>query len=312
MDMVPSGDGGDAYLCAPRRLRLHDGHRRCEARGRGRVPRQDRHGLPRRGPRRKARRQRRRHEVHGEGGLIPATLAFVKRSPSGDARYAFLLEGSGGPVPRQMMSRRELDGEPGFIMFGSISMARNRSRRRSRPRLPGSPGPTRSTRAREAPSPASIPISGRPHSGTARATSAPSPDGSLSAIVKASSEDIEWLYPDLSEEATVERMLGSGPELVVVTRGPQGALAATKREKAEAEGMAVEVADTIGAGDTFHAALLFLLDRDGVRTRQELRSLDATRLRSMLAFANAAAAADCTRAGAQPPYLAEVEGYLSK
>ncbi len=311
MDMVPSGDGGDAYLARPggcayttaiaaARLGAEVeflGRIGTDFLGEALAERLAANGV---GTRFTARRD------------DPATLAFVKRSPSGDARYAFYSKGAADRSLSPDDVPPELDGEPGFIMFGSISMAQEPVASTIEALIARESGPHADPRAGSALAcldPNIRPALIADREGYLRSFARWL---SLSAIVKASSEDIEWLYPDLSEEATVERMLASGPELVVVTRGPQGALAATKREKAEAEGMAVEVADTIGAGDTFHAALLFLLDRDGVRTRQELRSLDATRLRSMLAFANAAAAADCTRAGAQPPYLAEVEGYLSK
>ena len=256
MDMVPSGDGGDAYLARPggcayttaiaaARLGAEVeflGRIGTDFLGEALAERLAANGV---GTRFTARRD------------DPATLAFVKRSPSGDARYAFYSKGAADRSLSPDDVPPELDGEPGFIMFGSISMAQEPVASTIEALIARESGPHADPRAGKRPRLPRSQYQARPHSGPRGLPTLLRPDGSLSAIVKASSEDIEWLYPDLSEAAAVERMLASGPELVVVTRGPQGALAATKREKAESEGMAVEVADTIGAGDTFHAALLF-------------------------------------------------------
>ena len=78
----------------------------------------------------------------------------------------------------------------------------------------------------------------------------------LSDVVKASDEDIAWLY---GEETPVEdvmrRWLAMGPGLVVVTRGPWGAYArlSNERDMLVIDPLNVEVGDTVGAGDTFMA-----------------------------------------------------------
>jgi fructokinase len=61
------------------------------------------------------------------------------------------------------------------------------------------------------------------------------------------------------------------------------------------------VIDTVGAGDTFHAALLARLDRDGRLTRDALLALDTESLRDVLSEAVAAAGITCTRLGADLP-----------
>ena len=73
----------------------------------------------------------------------------------------------------------------------------------------------------------------------------------------------------------------------------------------------MKVADTIGAGDTFHAALLARFELDGISTRSAIEALGPADLRAILEFANAAAALDCTRSGAEPPYLEEVIEWLA-
>jgi fructokinase len=69
----------------------------------------------------------------------------------------------------------------------------------------------------------------------------------------------------------------------------------------------VEVVDTVGAGDSFLAACLFGLRREGaLLSRQALRGLSADVLLRCLSFACRAAALTCSRPGADPPFLREL------
>jgi fructokinase len=67
------------------------------------------------------------------------------------------------------------------------------------------------------------------------------------------------------------------------------------------------VADTIGAGDTFHGAFLAWLERKGKMSRPALAALTEAELYNALFFANKAASIVCSRQGAEPPTLREVE-----
>jgi len=69
---------------------------------------------------------------------------------------------------------------------------------------------------------------------------------------------------------------------------------------------AVEVVDTIGAGDSFHAALLFALREQGRLPRAELPDMTQAELRRSLSFAAACAAVTGTRPGADPPRWSEM------
>jgi fructokinase len=121
-------------------------------------------------------------------------------------------------------------------------------------------------------------------------------------VAKVSDEDLAILYPGLADEDIASGWLNLGPSIVVVTRGARGGLALTARHRVEVAAPAVEVVDTVGAGDAYSAGLLAWLDGRQVRTREAVERLDADELRSALDRAGRVAALTCTRPGADPPY----------
>nr|WP_315219780.1 carbohydrate kinase [uncultured Duganella sp.] len=125
-------------------------------------------------------------------------------------------------------------------------------------------------------------------------------------LLKISDEDIGHLYPGRSPRAFMDMALEAGVALVVVTRGGEGVLAATATLALELPAVKIDVVDTVGAGDTFQAALLSHLGEHGLLTRAALRKLDAPALQAALAFAGHAAAITCSRRGADMPRLEEV------
>ena len=232
----------------------------------------------------------------------PVTLAFVKRQADGNARYAFY---SGGAADRSLMPAdlpASLGPEAVFLLLGSISLAQEPSgstieafAARQADRLllsldpnarPGLFGDDDSWRARL--------LRMLPHL----------------AIVRLSDEDLSWMLPGMAEAEAIGAILARGPELVVLTRGASGSAAFRKGESIEVKSRKVAVVDTIGAGDTYHAALLVALEKAGVRDRPGLRSLGAQALREALEWAGAAAALDCTKAGAEPPTYDELASFM--
>ncbi|OYO22779.1 carbohydrate kinase [Enemella dayhoffiae] len=139
----------------------------------------------------------------------------------------------------------------------------------------------------------------------------------LSDVVKASDEDIEWLYGDLPLEQVIDDWRGRGPKLVVVTRGPWGAIAAltAERELIQMDQLPVTVADTVGAGDSFMAGLISgLVDADFVGSRAAAARLAVARwadVRPALQRAVATAAITVSRAGAYGPTRGEVDAALA-
>lgn len=134
----------------------------------------------------------------------------------------------------------------------------------------------------------------------------------LSDVVKASDEDVEWLYPG-ADAATVARdwvALGAG--IVVVTAGGDGAIAVTAGHEVRIPSFRVDVVDTIGAGDSFMAALISgLADRGllGAGRRAALSAIDEATLTALVDRAARAAAITVSRAGAEPPTRAELDAF---
>jgi fructokinase len=134
----------------------------------------------------------------------------------------------------------------------------------------------------------------------------------LADIVRMSDADFEFLYGGNEYAGRAKSFMAAGASLVVVTRGIQGAQAWHKTAGAvEVEAPAVEVVDTIGAGDSFQAALLFALRAIGRIERESLARTDSAELRRALSFASHCAAFTCGRAGADPPRATDVGAELA-
>jgi len=130
-----------------------------------------------------------------------------------------------------------------------------------------------------------------------------------SDLVKASDEDLGHLWPGLDVEAAAQHLLQLGPAAVVVTRGGAGATWFGRAATAEVASLPVEVADTIGAGDTFGAAMIDALwERGdlGAGRRAHLHALTAAEAEGVLAHAARAAAVTVSRPGADPPRRSEL------
>jgi fructokinase len=128
----------------------------------------------------------------------------------------------------------------------------------------------------------------------------------LAHIVKASDEDLDWLYPDREPEATIAAWARLGPDFCVVTRGGEGAVAYLGERRLSAPAPRVNVVDTVGAGDSFTSALIAAMDFDMALGRGK-GAVSLADLARWLAFAATASAITCTRKGSDPPTREEVE-----
>lgn len=127
-------------------------------------------------------------------------------------------------------------------------------------------------------------------------------------IVRLSQVDLDYLYPGREPADVIGEWLACGPSVALLTLGANGAIAYTAETQARVGGIPTQVVDTVGAGDTFlAAALAFLHQRGLLSRRQALRGMGPDVLHGCLAYAVRAASINCSRPGANPPYLHEME-----
>ena len=125
-------------------------------------------------------------------------------------------------------------------------------------------------------------------------------------LLKISEEDLGLLQPGVAPETFAATALAHGVKAVVVTRGALGALGWTAQVSATVAPVPVQVIDTVGAGDTFQAALLTWLAEHDALSASAVGELTQAGLHDALTFAAKAAAITCSRRGADMPRRAEL------
>jgi len=129
-------------------------------------------------------------------------------------------------------------------------------------------------------------------------------------VIKVSDEDLAWYAPGRPPEEVAAQWASRGPALVVVTLGGSGAFAVTSRgERVDVIAPRVEVADTVGAGDSFMGGLvdgLWSAGLLGAHRRDALLAIDTETLTAVLERCVRIAAITVSRPGADPPTAAEL------
>ncbi|MGP9602632.1 carbohydrate kinase family protein [Brachybacterium sp. AOP42-E1-35] len=131
----------------------------------------------------------------------------------------------------------------------------------------------------------------------------------LSDVVKASDEDVAWLYGTDDVEDVVASWRELGPALTVMTRGAEGAVGFAESGRVQVSPVVIDAVDTVGAGDTFSAGILDALAAKGLlgaQKRPALAAMPSVEVASVLRRAAALAAITVSRAGANPPWSHEL------
>ena len=123
----------------------------------------------------------------------------------------------------------------------------------------------------------------------------------ISSVIKVSDDDLVWLYPGQELADIASRWVKDGVALVVVTHGAQGLVGYTADGATKVDGVKIDVADTVGAGDTVGAIIVEAMVEKGIMT------LIGEELEATLRRAAIAAGITCSRKGAQPPYKHELK-----
>ena len=231
-------------------------------------------------------------------GDEPTTLAVAGIGPDGSARYSFHVDGT---ADRLVVDPGELPGDTTILSLGTLSLVLE----------PGATTYETVLRRHSARGGLTVmdpnvrpDVIADPAAFRARFASWLPDIGML----KLSVEDAAWLAGGTDDvPGAVRDWLTKGPAVAIVTHGAEGILAFTAAgEVVEVPTVAAEVVDTIGAGDTVHGALLHWLHRQGIATASAVRDVDTGGWAEALAFAASAAAVTVSRAGAEPPYAAEL------
>ncbi|MEO0548186.1 MAG: PfkB family carbohydrate kinase, partial [Pseudomonadota bacterium] len=129
----------------------------------------------------------------------------------------------------------------------------------------------------------------------------------MADIVKVSDEDLDWLAEGVAHDAAIKSWLDGGTSIVLLTEGKDGATAFTESGSVHEDVVAVDVVDTVGAGDTFNAGLLSSLLEQGCLTKSSLKTITDQALSTALKRAVQVAAVTVSRAGANPPWKVELD-----
>ena len=129
-------------------------------------------------------------------------------------------------------------------------------------------------------------------------------------LIKVSDEDLGLLYPEQDPQRIIEGWLEHRSQLVFLTRGGEGATVFSRRHGSwSVPATAVKIADTVGAGDTFQAALIAWLTEQQLDSVQGLQQLERGQVDAMLRFAVQAAALTCGKTGPDLPYRHQLQSF---
>jgi fructokinase len=233
-------------------------------------------------------------------------LAFIKVEEGKDPQYAFYIEGTvdQGLSPQELPA---LPADTNCIVFGSVSMTLDP--------IAGTIESLIFSEAEKKKTVIAFDPNIRPFAIKDRAAYLKRFEKWIAAstIAKISSEDFEYIFPGAKPDEALQKIIDMGARLAIITLGEKGSAALLRRDdgsiiKAAAAGESVaNLIDTVGAGDTFHGAFLAYLEMKGKLSYNDVISLSEDDLQGALAFANRAAAIVCSRHGAQPPFLKELE-----
>ena len=132
----------------------------------------------------------------------------------------------------------------------------------------------------------------------------------LADVVKASDEDVRWLYGATPVTQVLAHWAALGPSVCAVTQGGDEVVVLAAGELQRFPTLPSRVVDTVGAGDSFMAGLVSgLLDAGllgGPDARERLRFAEWPAINAAVDRALACAAITVSRAGANPPTRAEL------
>ncbi len=232
-----------------------------------------------------------------ESSEKPCTLAVATLDSAGVASYSFYLDGTAGPDVDYAAAKKAFPADATAVHVGALGLVME-------------PFGTAIERLVLTDVPAGALVMLDPNCRPGAVADPASYRERISAIarradiVKASAEDLAYLVPGVPLEAAATMLRNDGASLVLVTDGPRPARAFLSDTVLAEDVPAVTVVDTIGAGDAFGGGFLAWWTAHGLGQADLVRS---DLVRKALRAAVTAAALTCTRPGADPPTMAELQ-----
>ena len=235
------------------------------------------------------------HTSHVLRSALPTSLAFVTpEDKSGEVRYQFYINQTAATSIQLSQIPAELPSSINTLLFGSVSLAIE-------------------------PAASALMSFMQRHAGDRIITLAPNirpsliPDPDMfrerfmlflqcADIVKLSLTDLRWLYPGQERSEFAELCFKNGVSILFLTSGSHGAWGITRSFECFMEAPRVELCDTVGAGDSFHAGIIAYLNRSRQLSADSLANIHSQDLKDCLAFGSHVAASTCSRPGADPPW----------
>ncbi|MCX8529603.1 MAG: carbohydrate kinase [Rhodoluna sp.] len=233
-----------------------------------------------------------------------STLAIVSLNEAGVPTYSFYVNGTSdwGWTKEELPTQEQLDKEQiNCIQFGRLTMAME----------PGNL--VIENWAREL---KNVTIS---HDINIRAALGFDPNkekervertNKFSNIIKASDEDIEWLYQNKRNVDVVAQEWAKDGKIILITRGADGVSIFRNDERMDVPSRKINVVDTVGAGDTFCANLLGQL-QDNKYLGKDLNQIPSEELKNFVYISGIAASITCERAGCEPPTQEDLKAVLA-
>lgn len=220
----------------------------------------------------------------------PSTLAVTSIDERGGASYDFYVDGTADWQWTE--AELEVSAASSIVHFGSLASW-----------IPPGDGVIRAAMARSTALVTYDPnIRPRLVGHRRRAQTVIEESVALADVVKASEEDLHWLYPHVLPSEVATRWLTGRPGLVLITTGRHGATAYRARHKPlHRPSRTVAIVDTVGAGDSWMGSILAGLHSRGVTTAESIAALSATEIADLLETAMLVASLACGRHGADPP-----------
>lgn len=233
-----------------------------------------------------------------------STLAIVSLNEAGVPNYSFYVNGTAdwGWQPEDLPTQEQLDKEQiNCIQFGCLTMAME---------------PGNLVIENWAKQLTQITIS---HDINIRSALGFDPEkerervertNKFSHIIKASDEDIQWLYQNQRDVDEVAQEWAKDQKIVLITRGADGVSIFRNEERMDVPSRKINVVDTVGAGDTFCANLLGQL-HDNNYLGKDLTQIPSEDLKTYVYIAGIAASITCERAGCEPPTQEDLKAVLA-